>query len=234
MDWPVPRWRQAGIGVGWGGGWSQSWKRAIRAPERQPLPNCKQAPLLTKSSWDSGQLTSARRVTARDQLPRRDTRHTWEGTPVVHPEKWMAGMWEAIRRTAHLGVTALTKHLVTWAAQTWEGHKTQAQPSLRLWGVLKNLNLSSLDLESVHNPGPTSDSSRQSNLEAEKCRPWKHTRGEQGKTQWGWNTASTPHTRQWYLFAVLLPPHSTTEQVSLNKWPPSPPCDRAEIKHWRD
>ena len=35
----------------------------------------------------------------------------------------------------------------------------QAQPSLHLWGVLENLNLSSLDLESARNPGPTSGSS---------------------------------------------------------------------------
>ena len=35
---------------------------------------------------------------------------------------------------------------VTWAAQTWEGHKTQAQPSLRLWGLPECLNLSGLDL----------------------------------------------------------------------------------------
>ena len=44
----------------------------------------------------------------------------------------------------------------------------------------------------------------------------------------------TPHTHQLYLFAVFLPPQSTTEQVSLNMGPPSPPCVRAEISHWRD
>ena len=32
---------------------SQSQKVAIAAPERHPLPNCKQASLLTKTSWDS-------------------------------------------------------------------------------------------------------------------------------------------------------------------------------------
>ena len=36
------------------------------------------------------------------------------------------------------------------------------------------------------------------------------------------------------LFAVFLPPHSTTEQVSLKKCPPPPPCVRAEIRHGRD
>ena len=37
------------------------------APERHPLPNCKQASLLNKTSWDSGLSTSTGSVTARDQ-----------------------------------------------------------------------------------------------------------------------------------------------------------------------
>ena len=106
--------------------------------------------------------------------------------------------------------------------------------SLRLCGVPKNLNLSSLDLGSARNPGPASDSSCHSNLEPEKCRPWKHTHREWGQIQCGWHTASTPHTRQWCFFAVFLPPHSMTEQVSLKKWPPLPRCVRAEMRHWRD
>jgi len=67
-DRSIPYQRQAGEG-------SQSWKWVIVGPERHHLPNCKQASLLTKTSWGSGWLTSAGRVTARDQLPRRDTRH---------------------------------------------------------------------------------------------------------------------------------------------------------------
>ena len=170
----------------------------------------------------------------RNQLPRRDTWHTWEGAPIVHPENQGARTGEAIRHTPHLGVTALAKHLVTWAARNWEGHKMQAQPSLCLCGVPENLNLSGLDLGSARKPGPASDSSHQRNLEPENCRPWKNTCLEWGQTQWGWNTGSTPHTRQWYLFAVFLPPHSTTEQVSLEKWPPLLPGVRAEVRHWRD
>ena len=77
------------------------------APERHPLPNCKQTSLLTKSSWDSGWSTSAGRVTARDQLPRRDTQHTWEGEPVVHPENRAAETGEVIRRSLQLGATVL-------------------------------------------------------------------------------------------------------------------------------
>ena len=125
----------------------------------------------------------------------------------------------------------LTKHMVTWAARIWEGHKTQAQPSLHLWGVPEYLNLSGLDLGSAYNPGPASDSSRQSNLEPKQCRQGKHTCRERGQTQCGRDTASTG---QYYLFAVSLPPHSATEQVSLKKCPPLPPCVRAEIRHWRD
>ena len=66
------------------------------------------------------------------------------------------------------------------------------------------------------------------------CVDWESTHPERGHTQCGPDTASAPHTRQWYLFAVFLPPHSMTEHVSLNKWPPLPPCVRAETRHWRD
>ena len=72
----------------------------------------------------------------------------------------------------------------------------QAQLSLCLCGVPKNLNLSGLDLGSACKPGPTSDSSQQSNLESEQCRLGKHTRREQGQTQCGSDTMSTPHTCQ--------------------------------------
>ena len=68
-------------------------------------------------------------------------------------------------------------------------------------------------------------------LELKQCRQGKHTRREWGQTQCGWDSAST---RQCYLFAVFLPPHSTTEQASLKKCPPPPPWVRAEIRHWRD
>ena len=56
--------------------WHQSQKGAIVAPERHYLPNCKQASLLTKTSWHSGRSTSAGRVVARDQLSRREKART--------------------------------------------------------------------------------------------------------------------------------------------------------------
>ena len=52
---------------------------AITAPEMHPVPNCKQTLLLTKTSWDLGWSTSTGRVAARDQFPRRDTRHRCAG-----------------------------------------------------------------------------------------------------------------------------------------------------------
>ena len=125
----------------------------------------------------------------------------------------------------------------TWSTKQLghgKGTKTQAQLSLRLWGVPDYLNLSGLDLGSACNPGPTSGSSRQSNQEPEQYRLGKHTRHEQGQTQCAWDTGRTPHTRQWYLFAVFLPPHRTNEQVSLKNCPPPPALVRAKIRHWRD
>ena len=75
------------------------------------------------------------------------------------------------------------KHLVTRAAWTGEGHKTQAE----------NLNLSGFDLGSALNTGPASGSSWHSNLEPKQCRLVKHTHHEQGQTQCGQDTGSTPH-----------------------------------------
>ena len=142
---------------------------------------------LTTSSWDPGWLTYARKVTAWDQLPRGDTQHTWD--------------------------SALAKHLVAWAAQTWEGHKIHSQPSLCPCGVPKNLKLRSLDLGKYM-----------------KCRAWfgwypcrapwslssvdqESTGRELGKTQCGLYSASTPHTCQWYLFSL-----SSLPTKQLNKW----------------
>ena len=108
----------------------------------------------------------------------------------------MAGTGEVINRSLHLGATVLTKHLVTWAARTWDEHKTQAQPSLCLCGVPKNLNLSGLGLGSARNPGLALDSSPAEILEPEQCRPGKHTSHEWGQTQCGLDTVSIPHTCQ--------------------------------------
>ena len=133
------------------------------------------------------------------------------------------------------GESALTKHLVAWVAQTWEGHKTQAQLSLHLWGLPDCLNLSGLDLGGACSPGPASDGSWQSSLEPEQCGQGGYMRRERRQAQCGWGTEST---RQSYLFAAPLPLHSMPEQVSLKKKKKVsttvPFVIRAEIRHWRD
>ena len=108
--------------------------------------------LLTKTSWYSGRLTSTGRVTARDQLPRRDTLDTWGSTSTEHPGNQAAGTGEVIRCTPHLGRVHLPSTWLpellgpgkgtkrrpnwvcafaeyprtwTWAAYTCEVHATQ-------------------------------------------------------------------------------------------------------------
>jgi len=68
-------------------GCSQSQKAANSASE-MAFPTKLQTDfwLLTKTSWDSGWLTSAGRVAARDQLPRRDTGHTREDATAATQE----------------------------------------------------------------------------------------------------------------------------------------------------
>ena len=149
--------------------------------------------LPTKSSWNPIWMTSARRVVARDQLPEET-----HGTPEQHsrcaprkPSSWDGG-GDKTSPPPQSGESALAKHLFAGAAWTWEGHKLHAQPSLHVCGVPKNLNLSGLDLGSVCNPGSALDSSQQSNLEAEQCRPGKHTHSEWGQSQCSPDTVNLP------------------------------------------
>jgi len=88
--------------------------------------------------------------------------------------------------------------------------------------------MSSLDLGSAYNPGPASDSSLQRNLELSSVDRESTHAVSGGKP----SVAETLQTHtSCYLFAVSLPPHRITEQVSLKKCPPPPPCARAEIRH---
>ena len=66
--------------------------------------------LLTTSSWDPGWLTSARRVKARDQLPRGDTRRIWDGALVAHGN-WGPGSGEVIQMHRLLWSS--------WQTRTW-------------------------------------------------------------------------------------------------------------------
>ena len=82
------------------------------APERHPIPNCRQASLLTKTSWDSGLLTSARGSQPEINSPE-ETHGTPERVHRLYTQKTAAGTGEVISRSPHLGATALAKHLVT-------------------------------------------------------------------------------------------------------------------------
>ena len=181
-------------------------------PERHHLPNCKQASLLTKTSWDSGRSTS-----------------TWEGAPVVHPENRMAGTGEVIGPSDHAHQTP--GHL----SCSNLGRAQNAGPT-----EFAPLRTTRVPEPEPLRPGKCIQHMaglRQfpaERLEPDQCRQGKHKHRERGQTQCGQDTASTPHTCQCYLFAVFLPPHCTIEQVSLKNCPPPPPCVRVEIRHWRD
>ena len=141
MDRPIPYLGQAGKG-------SQSHKGAIAAPERHPIPNCKQTLLLTKTSWDSGWLTSTGRVAARDQLPRRD-----KARP-LYTQKTSGWDWGGDKSQPSTGGDYAYQGTGHLSSSDLERVQTQAQPSLHLCGVPENLNLSSLDLEVHANHGP--------------------------------------------------------------------------------
>ena len=156
------------------------------APERHHLPNCKQAPLLTKTPWNSGRSTSTGRVAARDQLPRGDTQHTRKGAPVVHPENRAAGTGEAISHSLPS----------TWSPELLGLGKGTKRRLNQVCAFVEYLNLICLDLASAFKPVQASDSSWQSNLEPEQCRLGKHTSHERGQTQCGLDTGSSLHRHQ--------------------------------------
>ena len=93
--------------------------------------------LLTKSSWGPGWLTSARRVTGRDQLPRGDTWHT----------------------CSHLGRAqnaGLTESVPLWSTGEPEperfrlGKCVQPRARFRQFPCRATWSLSSVDWESIH------------------------------------------------------------------------------------
>ena len=161
--------------------------------------------LLIKSSWGPGQLTSARRVTGRDQLSRGDTQHTWDSTATVHLGNQGAGTGRGGKTHHPPGENVLAKHLVTWAAQTWEGHTIEVQPSLCHCGIPKNLNLRGLDLGSAHNPGPTLDSSPAEQPGAWAVQTGKaHTPWVGANPVWPRHCEHFPHTP--VIFVCHVPP----------------------------
>ena len=107
-------------------------KGANSAPEMaSPTKLQTGSQFLTKDK-DSGWLTSAGRVAARDQLPRTDTRRTQPACAETE-----AGTAERIRRT--LGECA--RQAPGCLSCSGQGrHKTQARTSLRFCGVPENWN----------------------------------------------------------------------------------------------
>ena len=91
---------------------SQSRKGAVLDPETASSNKLQPgSQLLTKISWDSGRLTSTGRVSARDQLPRRDTTYLREARPLppTKPSGWDRG---GDKMHSPPGETLLAKHLV--------------------------------------------------------------------------------------------------------------------------
>ena len=193
---------------------SQSPKGAIVAPERHHLPDCKHASLPTKTSQDFGWSTSAGRVAATDQRPRRVTWHTWEGALVAHPENRAAGTGEAMSHSDH-------------ARQT-PGHLSCSD-----LGKAQNTGpIESAPLRGTRIPEPEW-------LRPGKCKqpraslrqfPTEQPRAQavlKGKAHSPWAGANSVWPRQCitcqcYLFGTYFPPYSTTEQVSWKKCPPPP------------
>ena len=174
--------------------------------------------LLTTSSWDPGWLTSGRRVAASDQHPRGDTQHNLRrcscgalailvGTGEVFKMLSLPGQW-ACQAPGHLSSSDLGRAQNTFLAESVPWQSTWEPKWLR---------------EVHETQGPLGTVPLQSTLEPEQSRPVKHMLLWVVANPVCPYTVSTPHTCQWYFFAVFLPPHNTTEQVSLNKWPPSSP-----------
>ena len=100
--------------------------------------------LLTSSSWDPRWLTSARSVTAWDQLPRGDIRHTWN-CALVETEWRGPGRW--VRRMAQRAPGRLSCSDL--------GGPQNAQP-IQVCALVEHLRtLSGSDLGSAWNAGPT-------------------------------------------------------------------------------
>ena len=78
-DRPIPHWRQGGRR---GQPLLERGKLGPRESSSTKLQAGTQS--LTKTPWDSGWLTSAGRVAARDQIPRRDIGHTGDGHTRCH------------------------------------------------------------------------------------------------------------------------------------------------------
>ena len=154
MDQPIPCWKQRG---------RQAIARARRqgailAPEMVSSTKLwAGSQLLTKSSWDPSWLTSSRRVTARNLLPRGVMQHIWDGALTVLLGNHAAGIREVIKMHSPPGTACLPHGCLSCSDL---GRAQNARPTnLCLYWVPENLNLGRLDLGGAQNTGPTLDNS---------------------------------------------------------------------------
>ena len=108
-------------------------------------------------------------------------------------------------------------------------HKMQAWLSLCLCGVPENLNLSSFRPGKCRQPRacfihfPCRATWNLSSVDQESTDAMSGGKHSVAQTLWALPTCSS---------VVCL--QCSSVQVTLNKWPPLPPCVRVEIRHWRD
>ena len=112
--------------------------------------------LLTTSSWNPGWLTSARKVTAWDQLSRGDPWHTWDCALMEHPGNWAMGTGEVTKIHGPPGAVCSPSTQLPKLLGPGRGKKHTAHPSLCPCKAPENLR--SLDLGSAWNAGPMWDS----------------------------------------------------------------------------
>ena len=206
MDWPLPP-LEAEREVGKARAESKGQSR----PQRwHPLPTVSRLQLLTNSSWDPGWLTSARRVTALKSAPQGShtahLRSCSQETECLRPGRWL-------RCTGHLGQCAHQAPCRLSCSDLGRAQKPHPTESVPLWST-KNLNLSSLDLQSAWNAGPALDSTH-----AEKPGDWALKTGK-AHTTVSWGKPRVVHTLR------ALPTHasdicfqcSSLSTVQLSKW----------------
>ena len=115
---------------------SQSQKGATLAPETASSTKLRAgSQLLTKTSWDSGQLTSTGMVAARDQLPRGDTQHTCRGHAHYTPRKpsgWDGG---GVRRYPTWGECARQAPGRLSCSDLGRAQNTDPTKSVPLWST---------------------------------------------------------------------------------------------------
>ena len=159
------------------------------------------------TSCDPGWLTSVRRVTARDQRPRRDT-CTWHDAPAVHPGKWVAGMGQVIRCTTQLGKV---RSPTTWSPeQLIPGRAQNAYPteSMPLWGTREPewcRSRKCMQPRALIRQVPSRATRSLSSVTGKAHTPWA-----EANSVWPGQFMRSPHTPVIFLW-VFLPPHITNE-----------------------